>query len=720
MVRRDRPESVISTIFSRTARKTKRETQTASLQSSPSPGQEHVVIEKGSAKEHGSGKKSSSSRRHQTISNPYNFQHVTHTRQDSFPDLHRTSCTELSSEFIAIRASQAPSNELKGIRANDMHFENFSFETLGQMSNEEAPSPSTQTTQQRRKSTRASQRSDPWSLGAHSPDRLGTASPESLHSPSSQTCPVTLPVRTSSRNPIMPFNAVDPLATVTMTRPHTQGGYQTPAPFMFPLEASTHAVTTPGDEAWPLSPSVSGSLSGELTDVLEEEEDPSSKFWMLTHSADLRLSQSVPALRRRPQQLSNDQPEASTSTTLRLSSLQKRPSAGLKPAQPALGFNFSDSWESDIDWCYEHEVEAHCDYQWDQSSAGGDTLTDTRTRPASELAQPPLQLCLQNEEHAYHGRCRPSLSVPSTDSLLIPSTDIPGLSPMSDCSSSCFSPQTPSNCLSADHTRSPCRESFKDSCGFHLSPTLLIPADFHSHVDEDVCYTERYNDASDGTIFAQDSFAHAVSMPVSAVDESQPRTSYRSSDYSRCSARSSSSTAMSAASRDLAMPLRRSSSPTHAHCSTASTSSLPDLIPSSAHQIDLDHFITKFPLPVPDEESESAPTSDIADPGPQLSSMQHHHNKSTVLEQGLRCSETQLAMSNSNTQEKDSMEIPSPVAEAFADLPARFQSLTHERQSSTPEPVAPLREAQGRDRSPTAGSATKRRGSYVLFPQARN
>jgi hypothetical protein len=35
-----------------------------------------------------------------------------------------------------------------------------------------------------------------------------------------------------------------------------------------------------------------------------------------------------------------------------------------------------DSWEEDIDWCYEHEAEANCDFDWDQDSAGNQEPTD--------------------------------------------------------------------------------------------------------------------------------------------------------------------------------------------------------------------------------------------------------------------------------------------------------------------------------------------------------
>ncbi|CAD6499786.1 BgTH12-03893 [Blumeria graminis f. sp. triticale] len=79
----------------------------------------------------------------------------------------------------------------------------------------------------------------------------------------------------------------------------------------------------------------------------------------------------------------------------------------------------SESWESDIDWCYEHEVEADCDYQW---------VEDGQTNSQDELPQTP-------------GKFQPDyLSVPNEEfdsmsfsaSLLLPmQLDVPYLSSLS-------------------------------------------------------------------------------------------------------------------------------------------------------------------------------------------------------------------------------------------------------------------------------------------------
>ncbi|KAH7360669.1 hypothetical protein BKA65DRAFT_473808 [Rhexocercosporidium sp. MPI-PUGE-AT-0058] len=727
MLRHDRPESVqiFGSLFSRSARKTKRDTQNVGLRSASSIGLDDMVVEEGSAKDQYYGKKGSFRRRHM-ISSPYNFQHVTHTRQEHLPDLGRTSRTELVSEFSAMRASQVPTNgELKGIRAEDLHFENFSSEALSVPPSEEAPvATSPQTSPQRRgvsKSVQPPQLSPQRAMGyAKSHDNLRIAPPRPPRSPLSPTCPLALPARTSSRTASVLFDTFDPLATTTIARPHTNGGFRKPAPFILPSppstsdeqEDGTHAVTTPSDEAWPLTASLSGNFGNELADVQEEEEDVMSKrsSRLSTASAELRMSQSVPALRLKSQVQSLDRSEARMSTTLGQPLTAATFSAPRQtPTSP--GFQFSDSWESDIDWCYENGEES-CGY--DVWSEGCGNATETN----ATAAQPQLQLSLQTEERTYRGRFRPSLLVSSA-------CDAPELSPGSFTSTPSSDPRTPANFLRPSHIRSPSHaSSFKESHGFHLSPTLLIPTDFQSQMEQDAIYTEHYgNDSSNGAIFMQDSYVHAISP----VDEGESSTSsYRSSDFSRRSARSSSSTRASGTSRasqDSMMLLRRSSSTTHAHRSIGSNSSLPDLVPSTLRQIDHDLSTNISVLTGLDDVVDSAPSPEIGGSTPTLALIQHRRNKSLIVERELRNGETQSVLSTSTAHSKDAIDVSgslSPVAEAFPHLPAEGKAPNHERKTSAPEPVAPLREFKGRARASTAAAAMvsgKRRGSYMLFPQ---
>ena len=78
------------------------------------------------------------------ISEPFNFQHITHTRPHHVPKLEEADPNELVSEFSALRASQASRPELKGIKAKDIRREGSPRDTLLPDCPSQAPSyPST-------------------------------------------------------------------------------------------------------------------------------------------------------------------------------------------------------------------------------------------------------------------------------------------------------------------------------------------------------------------------------------------------------------------------------------------------------------------------------------------------------------------------------------------------------------------------------------------------
>jgi hypothetical protein len=437
-------------------------------------------------------------------------------------------------------------------------------------------------------------------------------------------------------------------------------------------------------------------------------------------SSELRVSQSVPMLRVKSyeQEESTERPDR-FSTTLG-GNPHARPSV-LGPGPRSPGFQFiRDSWEDDVDFCYENEIEADCDYQWDRCSAD-----DTPAEESPPAVQPQLELHLEDDDRSvYHGRFRPSLLVPSA-------LDLPELSPISNTSTP-SDPRTPSNFLRPGHARSPSHaSSFKESHGFTLSPTLLIPTDFQSHMDQESIYDDHFNNQStSATIFPQETFAHAMSP----VDESTSSTaSYRSSNFSRGSARSSSSTRISTAnsrgSRDSIDLLNRATGISQAHRSIGSASSLPDLIsstlrkPESIYDSDLQASLSSLDV----SEDDSAPAPQIAGTAHTLASVQHRRNKSLVGEPGLRKGVNHFSPAPSATVlQVDSVDVKglSPVAESFIEAPkeAKAQALVHGRKSSAPLVGASAREFKGRQRAATLGSAGhmaggKKRGSYMLFPQ---
>ncbi|KAG9246401.1 hypothetical protein BJ878DRAFT_497296 [Calycina marina] len=611
------------------------------------------------------------SRTRQMISSPFNFQHVAHTGQNQLPNLKEASGTGLASEFSAIRNSQMPTNDLNCIHAQDLHFNNFSSEDLGLTTEAQNTLPPMSSHLGSKSVLKNSFNAHRSVTHTKSHDNFRTSPTGPPRSPLSPTYPIELPVRTSSRTSSSPVDAFDPLATSSIERPVTRGGFRRLAPFKLsiptlstPPEISgddyfsstgiPHAVTIPNDEAWPLTGFSSASF-GELADVQEEDENPRRKSRYSGSSGELRTSHSVPALRF----LSFNQNEVTK-------------------APLSMGFMLSDdSWDNAIDYAYEHEAEADCDYQWDQGSADDDTETVAQ-QPSPPLEKPILDLHLDDSRQStYNGRFRPSLLVPT-------SLDLPELSPGSMISPSTIAsdPRTPSNFLRPQHVRSQSHtSSFRESNCFNRSPSLLIPCDFQLQMDHDSIYEQYHQDAS-VPIFPQDHY-------VLPIDEGASSTfSYRSSGFSRGSARSSSSTRISGSqargSQDSTILISRTASLNAAHRTTGSASSLPDLVPSassSKKETNLSQMI--------------ATTLKFDDDDGDINEGILHQTSDLHLDHGRGA-----------------------VVEPYSDLPVSSIP-AHGRQSSAPVLSHSVREFKGRARSSSnvPKASKKQRGSYMLFPQ---
>ena len=660
----ERPESmqILGGLFSRSGRKSRKSTTTGS-----------TIEEEGRETES----------RARKISTPYNFQHLTHTQQQQLPNLGEISPTELVSEFSAIRASQIPSRgELKGIRAQDLHFSNFSSESLSSPIPEDDVPPAISPKSPRRQHSVRKQ-GPARLLGTKSQDNLSGPPVRPPRSPRSEMCPIDLPARTSSRTASILFDTFDPLATTTLDRPQTNGGFRRPAPFKLPEpvlppapswnEADifftnrpmSHAVTTPGDEAWPLSSS-SGTFGAELADVLEEEE-PGSRLSKISYSSnELRGSLSVPALR-----LKSLEQEAPLPIAVQSEMTFVPETTVLAPAFQGL----RDSWEDDVDFCYENEIEANFDYQWDSCDVNDES---ERTPPA---VAPQLHLHLDKEnQSSYLGRFRPALLTPGL-------SDTPEISPISD-------PRTPAFMRPASNA-----SSFKESHGFHLSPSLIIPNDFRSEMERESLQDEHFDFTASAKMFPE-----IFQQSTSPMDESIYSTSsYRSSAFSRGSARSSSSTRVSTinsrASQDSVVLLNAK-----AHNSISSASSLPELIPSMLRNDPSSDSLVSLNVSIPEDPSDS-------DARPAM----HRRNKSLAGEPGSRKGVNHFA-----PVEPVEVKNLSPVAETFLDSKEVVQERppVHTRKASVPLAGIDNAKFKMRARASTASSGVgKPRTSYGLFPQ---
>ena len=86
-----------------------------------------------------------------------------------------------------------------------------------------------------------------------------------------------------------------------------------------------------------------------------------------------------------------------------------------------------ETWEDDIDYCYEHEAEADCEFEWGRRSTEGDCsarMTTRMSRSCNDLGQ--ITLPIMHE------------STTLTNSYLLPSPVLPALVPQSAHSTSTF------------------------------------------------------------------------------------------------------------------------------------------------------------------------------------------------------------------------------------------------------------------------------------------
>ncbi|TDZ23841.1 hypothetical protein Cob_v002798 [Colletotrichum orbiculare MAFF 240422] len=470
------------------------------------------------------------------ISGPYNFQHVTHTRRDHLPDLQRGSRAELVTEFSAIRAGQRPTTgSLKGIDVEDLHFSNFSSEALPQHRQEDAAATDPRSEFTLSRPPVISRQSRPASAPRRSIKH--TRSQEQLRSNATRPAPPRPPrspinedaaappsppaasPRTASRVSALHRDSDSPDITTTVERPRTSGGLPQTAPSMAETETSetpvptldllseesalevmtdprfSHAITTPDDAAWPLTASTSFSYEMALPDVPEEEENHAlpkhDRASLISTNSSLRGSQSVPVLRKlaRTQVVvdETERPPSGASDTLGTMDLYAAQAAIERALEEeeALDAFHRASWEDDIDYCYEHEVEADCDYAWE--------------RPSLDIAREDfVPTALGHDSSLFVAPLSAGLKPPPTGRL-----DIPALSPSSPTSITngheAITPTIPALPVRSNfshprmetnyrgqsqlHVRTASHaSSFKESHGFNLSPSLLIPADFRQQM----------------------------------------------------------------------------------------------------------------------------------------------------------------------------------------------------------------------------------------------
>lgn len=475
-------------------------------------------------------------RRH--ISQPYNFQHLTHTHANQFQTLQKTSHSELVSEFSAIRASQIPCRDLQGIKAESLQPRHLSREdSPGPLS----PTQSTHTSTSPRTPRKSEHlRLNRTQASLRSVDHFSQPSPRSYKT---RPSPIKPPPRIPSKysGSLLSPSHYEPLNSPSLNGQHSRGwssagltssatrfpSPRTPAGWAEELsDYSTipHAVSTPDETAFILKPTSSGTNEKDLpglpqepvTPSWEKKPVPSSTLAALATEpkSGLRHVKSFPSIKSSSRRWSRTSPRVSPDGLI--SPLLDGPPLAEAiipsieqplddiPFRPRLSRQassglpkFEQGWEADIDYCYEHAAEADCDFDWDRLSRKDEK---TNVSVVKQVLKPKLS----QSSFEFH---REGSDKTGNDSSV--NKDERGQSPIE--SSAFYLPQlrlsTQSNLSSRDSLKSStlsinspvtpsqslmsplCTGSFLTSAkGTNLGTSLLIPRDFEPQITHEELY----------------------------------------------------------------------------------------------------------------------------------------------------------------------------------------------------------------------------------------
>ena len=553
-----------------------------------------------------------------SISGPYNFQHLTHTAAHQAKALRSANEHDLVTEFSAIRASQAPRPELKGIKADSLEERKRSMWI---------DSPRTVSDTNSTISTSPSRLQHQWSESSrfHGPeskniryskstDSFTRAVSRSFNSP---TPPLSPPPRRSSRM-AMTFPVTHPLPlqespTAPAFRAHSQStlsstcrdSYMIPndfdttdGGFQFDLATIAQAVTTPDDTAYVLGNGPRGSPVTGLADVPEEDEVTSRVRNSVSSrpptASFIRHSKSFPSAESTSSKSSGDlsrlQSEAQifihghcgTTSDPTLPILNEQPQD--VPIRPRMSRRISTgikgldtSWEDDIDFCYEHAAEADSAFDWQKISNEelalptddiqrdhvGNTsnfglMSDLPLSPPSELTDGTETPQAISERPSSYFSTSHNSSRPMT--LMSETTSTSGS--VLSSSVSMPGPNTPAEPAFVSQTVTVPRTS-SGTMMFPLSPSLLIPPEYTSRVTHEETFHQKLTDRDSSTA----PYLTYNMKSVGAETTHHYSTSTTASPLRKCS------------SQEIALPGGISSSGSF-HYNSSSVGSLPELVHS--------------------------------------------------------------------------------------------------------------------------------------------
>ncbi|KAJ5541948.1 hypothetical protein N7535_004367 [Penicillium sp. DV-2018c] len=610
------------------------------------------------------------------ISDPFDFHHLTHTNPSQFQSLNQTRENDLVTEFSAIRAAQRAQTDLKGIRAEDIHFRVFSSDNLpefGTATTVDVPSvsPPASPKTHRDHARSHSRANENFSRPAYrSPHTCPTTPPPSA-------VPENLPSETCEPEP----RAIDEILGLSsaLTYPECLQSVQ-PTRFFgsepSAADARTSSINSHSDlEDVPEEEEAtrffgpeqtvndraresSSSSHYDLADVPEEAE--ATRYWDSPDSStgnalSCAAASPPPANTQSPkttnapmssqvaEELSRKFSEALGSPTLP-QHLQYTPHAQVAVTTPEdmtrlHQFSYEeemyDSWDADIDYCYEHAAESTSNFDWSRTSLDegrpqlGMTCHDgSWLTPRNKQLQPsPLS----------------TSALPTPDLDVSPSQSVP-----------LHSAATPST---ADYER-----EFIARGDEYFQPMNSMLPSMGKQIPHEPLYEEYLsNDSESDRHFP---FSQGLTGPIS------PRSSF--SPISKCNSQES-------------LMLSRAASIARKHRSSVSTGSVPELIHSLSSSREL--------MPTDRQTAGEALTR----PAP---SSHHRQTKSLA--------EAHYLLPSGSTTSLDGVDFPMPAA-------------VHDRAKSTSEvDTVPLKFEAPPPAVPAKNPNRKksRSPSYSLFPIA--
>ncbi|MDI1491602.1 MAG: hypothetical protein OHK93_002811 [Ramalina farinacea] len=526
------------------------------------------------------------------ISEPFNFQHLTHTENTQFRRMREVPIDELASDFSAMRASQAPQQELRGIKAETIARQNIPFHE---------PLPPLPRSPYSAQSPYTSRPTTPRSAPSH----VSTAPPTPPmphHGTFSSTSSLA---QEEDRNPIYTLSQASPTthspaqsiqypSTFQDSPVESELGSTAPgmtlSPFEFPASAldgsvyipiGPHAVTTQDDVAHVLSPPPFEMVRTELTRVIEEDERSERRSSTVsltkrpsTADSSLRHVKSFPSTRQPAGHARNSSVESYQQNIQCSPKKQRRSIQIIQPSfddvigdvpyqrishcAPAPTVDTEADWENIIDWCYDLNAEADCNFDFARAASPIPNL-DHKIEVIDMNLSPPVcpspldTITIQDSTPVKEEKRSSSVYSASPPRLLVPlQTALPELEPYSAVSS-----QSSFDSVSEATTPATSISELPPRCTVPNVNTNFSKPVAHPHqpcISSELTCTDMYEDLCQET-YVRDSW------------------SYCRPEGSAISSRSSRSPISKSSSQESFW--RRSRNINH-----ASQSSLPDLVPS--------------------------------------------------------------------------------------------------------------------------------------------